>query len=155
MLVKLFVPIQLDVVLANLLNQQLLVNLSFLIMSVMSIMSTVLVLLKHQFGFQKGKSTEHAILDIYASILKALEKKQKACCIFLDFAKAFDTVNHEILLTKLEYYGVRGIAHELMKSYLSERLQCVKIRQKVSDFKRISYLWDVYWGPFCHVFDID
>ena len=70
---------------------------------------------KHQFGFQKGKSTEHAILDIYASILKALEKKQKACCIFLDFAKAFDTVNHEILLTKLEYYGVRGIGHELMK----------------------------------------
>ena len=93
---------------------------------------------KHQFGFQKGKSTEHAILDIYASILKALEKKQKACCIFLDFAKAFDSVNHEILLTKLEYYGVRGIAHELMKSYLSERLQCVKIRQTVSDFKRIT-----------------
>ena len=93
---------------------------------------------KYQFGFQKGKFTEHAILDIYASILKALEKKRKACCIFLDFAKAFDTVNHEILLTKLEYYGVRGIAHELMKSYLSERLQCVKIRQTASDFKNIT-----------------
>ena len=79
-----------------------------------------------QFGFQKGKSTEHAILDI---ILKALEKKEKACCIFLDFEKAFDTVNHEILLTKLEYYGVRGIAYELIKSCLSEWLQCVKIRQ--------------------------
>ena len=57
---------------------------------------------KHKFGFQKGKSTEHAILDIYASILKALEKKkkkrkEKACCIFLDFAKAFDTANHEVL----------------------------------------------------------
>ena len=51
---------------------------------------------KHCFGFQKGKSTEHAILDIYVSILKALEKKQKACCIFLDFAKAFDIVNHKI-----------------------------------------------------------
>ena len=70
---------------------------------------------KHQFVFQKSKSTEHAILDIYASILKVLEKKQKACCIFLDFSKPFDTVNHEILLTKLEYYGVRGIGHELMK----------------------------------------
>ena len=156
MLVKLFVPIQLDVVLANSLNLQLLVNLAFLIMSVMNVhnvnsisqlVNIHLTLLKHKFGFQKGKSTEHAILDIYASILKALEKKQKACCIFLDFAKAFDTVNHEILLTKLEYYGVRGIAHELMKSYLSERLQCVKIRQTVSDFKKITC--GVYWGPFC------
>ena len=64
---------------------------------------------EHQFGFQKGKSTEHAILDIYASILKGLEKKEKACCTLLDFAKAFDTVNHVILLTKLEYYGVRGV----------------------------------------------
>ena len=61
---------------------------------------------KHQFGFQKGKSTEHAVLNIYASILKPLEKKEKACCIVLDFAEAFDTVNHEILLTKLRYYGV-------------------------------------------------
>ena len=79
-------------------------------------------------------------MNIYASTLKSLEKKQKACCIFLDFAKALDTVNHEILLTKLEYYGVRDIAHELMKSYLSEQLQCVKIRQAVSDLKKY-YLW--------------
>ena len=43
---------------------------------------------KHQFGFQKGKSTEHAILDIYVSILKALGKKEKACCIFLRFCKS-------------------------------------------------------------------
>ena len=53
---------------------------------------------KHQFGLQKGKSTKHALLDIYASILKALEKKQKACCIFIDFAKAFETVNLFIYL---------------------------------------------------------
>ena len=84
---------------------------------------------KHQCDFQKGKSTEHAILGIYASILKALEKKGKTCCIFLDFAKTVNTVNHEILLTKLEYYGVRRIAYKLMKSYLRERLQCVKTRQ--------------------------
>ena len=106
--------------------------------SLMSFFTKNKTIHKCQFGFQKGKSTEHAILDIYASILKALENKEKACRIFLDFAKAFDTVNHEILLTKLEYYGVRGIAYELMKSYLRERLQCLKIRQTISDFRKIT-----------------
>ena len=104
----------------------------------MSLFTKIKTIHKHQFRFQEGKSTEHAILDIYESTLKALGKKQKACCIFLDFAKAFETVNHEILLTKLESYGVRGIAHELTKSYFSERLQCVKIRQTVSDLKKIT-----------------
>ena len=85
----------------------------------------------HKFGFQKGN---WFFMDLYASILKALEKKEKACCTFLDFAKDFHKVNNEILLTKLEYYGVWGIASELMKSYLSERLQCVKSRETVTDF---------------------
>ena len=93
---------------------------------------------KHQYDFQKAKSTEHVILGIYASILKALEKKEKTCCIFLDFAKTFNTLNHEILLRKLKYYGFRGIAYKLMKSYLRERLQCVKTRQWVSGFKKIT-----------------
>ena len=73
-------------------------------------------------------------------MLKALEKKEQVCCIFLDFGKTFDTVNHNILLTKLEYYGVRGIAYELIKSYLSEQLKYVKIRQTVSDLKK-NYVW--------------
>ena len=61
---------------------------------------------KHQYGFQKGKSTEHVILDVYFNIITANEKYEKNACIFLDFAKAFDTVNHEILLYKLDCYGV-------------------------------------------------
>ena len=61
---------------------------------------------KHQFGLQKGKSTKHALLDIYASILKALEKKQKACCIFIDFAKAFETVNLFIYLFFILYFSL-------------------------------------------------
>ena len=58
------------------------------------------ILFNHQYGFQKGKSTEHAIIDLHSNIIMAIEKKEKACAIFLDFAKAFDTVNHEILLKK-------------------------------------------------------
>ena len=57
---------------------------------------------KHQHGFQKGKSTEHAILDLYFNIITANENQEKSACIFLDFAKAFDIVNREILLHKLD-----------------------------------------------------
>ena len=49
------------------------------------------LLLKHQYGFQKGKSTEYAILELYKNIVEAIEKKGKACAIFLDFAKALTT----------------------------------------------------------------
>ena len=62
---------------------------------------------KHQFEFQKGKSTEHAILDLYSNIIQVIEKQEKASTIFLDFAKAFDTVNHKMLLAKLKYYGIK------------------------------------------------
>ena len=66
------------------------------------------ILSELQFGFQKNKSTEHAISAIFKNITNALAKKQSSYCIFLDFAKAFDTVNHNILVDKLKYYGVRG-----------------------------------------------
>ena len=64
---------------------------------------------KNQFGFQRGKSTEHVVLDLYTNILQATERKEKTRCIFSDFAKAFDNVHHEILLVKLEHYGVKGL----------------------------------------------
>ena len=62
------------------------------------------LLFQCQFGFQKGESTEHAILlHFYSNIIKGIENHEKTACIFLEFAKAFDTVNHEILLGKLHY----------------------------------------------------
>ena len=96
------------------------------------------LLIKHQYSFQKGKSTEHAILDLHKDIVEAIEKKEKACAIFLNFAKAFDTVNHKILLKKLEYYGVRGVPLIWFQSYLHNRQQCVKINQSTSDSKTIT-----------------
>ena len=58
------------------------------------------LLFKHQYGFPKGKSTEHTISDLQKNITEAIEKKEKAYVIFLDFDKAFDTVNHKIPLKK-------------------------------------------------------
>ena len=85
------------------------------------------ILFKHQFGFQKDKSTTLAILDLYTKLVENIEGKRFSCCIFLDFSKAFDTVNHNVLLDKLEHYGIRGIAHAWFKSYLTERKQAVSV----------------------------
>ena len=91
-------------------------------------------LCEDQFGFQKGKSTEHAILDPYSNRIKAIENHEKQSCIFLDFAKAFDAVNHNILLGKLEYYGIRG----WFKSYLNKRTQTTKIDSSYSNYNTIN-----------------
>ena len=76
---------------------------------------------KNHFGSRKKHSTNHALITITEKIRKALDNNQYACGVFLDFQKAFETVNHRILLSKLEYYGIRGIPHDLIKSYLTNR----------------------------------
>ena len=77
----------------------------------------------HQFRFQKGKLTEHLVLNLDENIIKAIEKDWKKCPICLDYVKSFDTVNHDILLRKLEHYGIRGKSLEWFKSYLENRNQ--------------------------------
>ena len=85
------------------------------------------ILFKSQYGFQKGKSTEQAVFDIHEKIVESLENRETPCCVFLDLAKAFDTVNKDILLYKLNHYGIRGRALEWLNSYLSNRKQCVNV----------------------------
>ena len=102
-----------------------------------SILDRYNILYKHQYGFQRGKSTEHAILDLHTNIIKAVESREKSCSILLDFAKAFDTVNRDILFEKLKYYGIRGLPLNWFKSYLSGRYQCVKTNNVKSDNKAI------------------
>ena len=92
-----------------------------------------------QFGFQKNKSTEHAISSIFSNITNALVNKKSSYCIFLDFAKAFDTVNHKILVDKLEYYGVHGKTLELFDNYLSDRTQIVEVNGHISEKGTIKH----------------
>ena len=85
-----------------------------------------------QFAFQKGKSSIDAILSLVDFIYKSLNDKNTSLCLFLDLRKAFDTVNHEILLGKLYKYGIRGVSHDLFRSYLANRQICVKIGDSIS-----------------------
>ena len=97
------------------------------------------ILYENQFGFQKGKSTTYAILNLNQKIIKAIEEKKVPISIFLDFAKAFDTVNHSILLDKLHHYGIRGVAFNWFKSYLSNRYQLVEVNGKQSVKSKAVY----------------
>ena len=77
-----------------------------------------------QFGFRTKHSTNHAITYVYETVLKELDNQNSVCRVFLDFVKALDCVNHQILLDKLYHYGIRGNAHKSWKFYLTNRLQC-------------------------------
>ena len=67
------------------------------------------ILCHQQFGFRKGYSTSVALIRLSDQLFTAIDNKEFTIGIFLDLSKAFDTVNHEILFTKLEHYGFRGI----------------------------------------------
>ena len=83
------------------------------------------ILYEKQFGFRSKHSTDHAILSIVDKIQKAIENRNYSCGIFLDFSKAFDTVDHKIMLLKLVYYGVRNNTLKLFTSYFQDRVQYV------------------------------
>ena len=96
------------------------------------------LLYKAQYGFRESFSTQHAILDIVSMIQANMDKKMFTCGIFLDFKKAFDTVNHSTLLHKLHHYGIRGIVHEWFASYLANRTQTTHIDNDHISSKKYS-----------------
>ena len=80
-----------------------------------------------QLGFRPIHLTNHALISITEQIKISVDKNKFAGGVFLDFQRAFDTVNHKVLLSKLSYYGIRGIPHKLFYSYLSNRKQYTSI----------------------------
>ena len=96
------------------------------------------VLYEHQYGFRKKYSTEHAILSITEEIKNKLDNKIFSCGVFVDLEKAFDTVNHKILTSKLEHIGIDKLANKWLTSYLSSRSQCTSVNGNDSNFLPIT-----------------
>ena len=92
-----------------------------------------------QFGFRHHHSTNHTLVKICDKIQKAIDRGTFACGVFIDLQKAFDTVNHSILIDKLHHCGIRGAPLAWFKSYLSNRTQFVNINNTHSTLKNISH----------------
>ena len=97
------------------------------------------ILYERQFGFRPNHSTTHALLEITEKIKQACDSGKYACGVVLDLQKAFDTVNHDILLNKLNHYGIRGIANNWFCSFLSGRMQFTSINKSESGKRELKY----------------
>jgi len=96
------------------------------------------ILFMNQFGFRKNNSTSFALIQITEKIKETIDNKKYGCGIFIDLRKAFDTVNHKILLGKLDHYGIRGSALNWFSSYLSNRKQYVFHNGEASNLQPIT-----------------
>ena len=94
-----------------------------------------LIIFSKQFGFRQRHSTIHALIDLTEDIRKGMDDNNYVCGIFVDLQKAFDTVDHHILLKKLEHYGIRGTANDWFRSYLTGRKQYVSITGHDSEIR--------------------
>ena len=91
-----------------------------------------------QFGFRVHNSINHALVSLTETIKNLLDNQKFDCGIFLDLQKAFDTDNHDILLMKLQHYGIRGISLDWFKSYLSCRKQYLSVNGSNSSFCNVT-----------------
>ena len=96
------------------------------------------IIYNYQFGFRKKHSTQQAIISLVQNITQSLDSGDIVIGLFLDLKKAFDTVNHDILLRKLHAYGIRGNILKWFKSYLTDRSQFVVLDEKSSDIRNIK-----------------
>ena len=97
------------------------------------------VLYDKQFGFRQCHSTSHAVITLVEKITHALDRGKIVGGMFIDFKKAYDTVSHDILLQKLEAYGIKNNIYELIKSYLSNRINLSNTRIE-NQMSKTSYM---------------
>jgi len=98
------------------------------------------VLYNHQYGFRPRHNTTHPIIHLLNQVAEENDKplKNLTMSVFLDLSKAFDTISHKILITKLDYLGIRGTALNLLRNYLSDRKQYTEIYGEKSSFENIK-----------------
>ena len=97
------------------------------------------ILYSYQFGFRQLYSTTLALIEFSDTVHRLLDEKNYVIGIFVDFTKAFDTVDHDIILSKLDRYGIRGHANDFFRSYLTNREQYTFVNGAKSETKRINF----------------
>ena len=97
------------------------------------------ILHHNQYGFRSGLSTSHALLDVVTTTYDNIIKMLYTLLIFIDYKKAFNTVCHKILFSKLEHNGICGPGLNLISSHLNHKIQCVSINDRLSTLSHISY----------------
>ena len=95
-------------------------------------------LYKSQYGFRNMHSTIHAVTELHTNIIESMDSKKFLLSTFLDLSKAFDTIDHSILLYKLNFYGIRGVPLQWLESYLSNRKQHVHYLDQSSNHELIT-----------------
>ena len=105
--------------------------------SMLPLISISNILCANQFGFCKNSNTSGAIIKFLDNVYSSLDSKQSTIALYLDFSKAFDTVNHNILMSKLLHNGVRDVMQHWFESYLTNRKQYVSIKNCNSSMSNI------------------
>ena len=104
-------------------------------------------------GYRKGFSTQQALLSFIKRWKNTLDQNGYGSAILMDLSKVFDTINHDLLITQIGAYGFDTVSLKLIKSYLTNRFQRMKVNISFSSWsKLLEYLKDLCWYHFCLIF---